>query len=477
MEEGEFRLAQLCGLNIIINADDLEEVSDFYQQRGFFEELIALMESGIGLERAHMGIFTELGILYAKYKPEKLMEHLKLFSTRINIPRLIRVCEEMEHWRELAYLYVQYDEYDNAAMVMMTHSPVAWEHVTFKDVAVKVSSVDVHYKAIGFYLEEHPDLLTDLLKVIEARVDHARVVDILRKAEQLPLVRDYLLSVQKSNLQAVNEAVNELYIEEEDFDGLRESITTYVWGGVVGVYGGGFVSWLMFSSTCCCTWYSCTLFPLGILMCLSYHHPSSIPPPPLAIPPHHTRTTPLRYDNFDQLSLAVKLEKHELLEFRRIASFIYKKNLKWRKAVALAKEDKLYKVCGGVGIWGNGSAFGCWCLGAGAWVPVFGCWCLGTDVWVAVLGCCMLLLGATTCSLYLVQFAVVHTPLIIARTHFLPLFCNRMQWKQLHNQKTRKSQKRSWHSLYPRATRNASRPACTHVMISSAPTMHWKQPG
>ena len=69
VEEGEFRLAQLCGLNIIINADDLEEVSDFYQQRGFFDELIALMESGIGLERAHMGIFTELGILYARYCP------------------------------------------------------------------------------------------------------------------------------------------------------------------------------------------------------------------------------------------------------------------------------------------------------------------------------------------------------------------------------------------------------------------------
>ena len=58
VEEGEFRLAQLCGLNIIVNADDLEEVSDFYQRRGHFDELIALMESGIGLERAHMGIFT-----------------------------------------------------------------------------------------------------------------------------------------------------------------------------------------------------------------------------------------------------------------------------------------------------------------------------------------------------------------------------------------------------------------------------------
>lgn len=66
VEEKEFRLAQLCGLNIIVNADDLEEVSEFYQSRGHYEELIALIESGIGLERAHMGIFTELGILYAK---------------------------------------------------------------------------------------------------------------------------------------------------------------------------------------------------------------------------------------------------------------------------------------------------------------------------------------------------------------------------------------------------------------------------
>jgi hypothetical protein len=105
------------------------------------------------------------GILYAKYKTEKLMEHLKLFSARINIPRLIRVCEEYHHWKELVFLYIQYDEYDNAALVMMSHSPVAWEHVQFKDVAVKVSNVEVYYKAITFYLEEHPELLTDLLKV------------------------------------------------------------------------------------------------------------------------------------------------------------------------------------------------------------------------------------------------------------------------------------------------------------------------
>jgi hypothetical protein len=114
------------------------------------------------------------------------------------------------------------------------------------------------------------------VQVLEARVDHARVVNIMRKADHLPLVKEYLLAVQKTNLAAVNEAVNELLIDEEDFASLRDSISTY--------------------------------------------------------------------DNFDQISLALKLEKHELTEFRRIAATIYKKNTRWRKAVELAKQDKLYKV-------------------------------------------------------------------------------------------------------------------------------------
>lgn len=100
-------------------------------------------------------------------------------------------------------------------------------------------------------------------------------MEIMRKAGQLPLVKEYLLTVQKNNLSAVNEAVNELLVEEEDWNALRDSISTY--------------------------------------------------------------------DNFDQLELAASLEMHELTEFRRIAALIYKKNLKWKKAVALAKADKLYK--------------------------------------------------------------------------------------------------------------------------------------
>ncbi len=44
-----------------------------------------------------------------------------------------------------------------------------------------------------------------------------------------------------------------------------------------------------------------------------------------------------------QIGLATRLERHDLMEFRRIAAHIYKSNLRWRKAVALAKQDKLYK--------------------------------------------------------------------------------------------------------------------------------------
>ena len=79
-----------------------------------------------------MGIFTELSILYSKYSPEKrkhfspnfnswsfsnemdiplVMEHLKLFVSRINIPKVIRAAEQAHLWPELVFLYVKYDEF------------------------------------------------------------------------------------------------------------------------------------------------------------------------------------------------------------------------------------------------------------------------------------------------------------------------------------------------------------------------------
>ena len=75
-------MAQICGLNLIIHAEELEAIVHLYEFRGYFTELLALLESGLGLERAHMGMFTELAILYSKHKADSLMEHLRLFCSK-----------------------------------------------------------------------------------------------------------------------------------------------------------------------------------------------------------------------------------------------------------------------------------------------------------------------------------------------------------------------------------------------------------
>ncbi|CAN1748690.1 Clathrin heavy chain 1 [Linum perenne] len=224
----EFRLAQMCGLNIIVQVDDLEEVSEFYQNRGYFNELISLMESGLGLERAHMGIFTELGVLYARYRYEKLISIFPNLS----------------------------------------------EHVMSSSIGRNLPISTFNMTSL-ITLQEHPDLINDVLNVLALRVDHTRVVDIMRKAGHLLLVKPYMVAVQSNNVAAVNEALNQIYVEEEDYDRLRESIDLH--------------------------------------------------------------------DNFDQIGLAQKIEKHELLEMRRVAAYIYKKAGRWKQSIALSKKDNLYK--------------------------------------------------------------------------------------------------------------------------------------
>lgn len=61
------------------------------QDRGYFEEPISLLEAALGLERAHVGMFTELAFLYSKFKPQKMPEHLELFWSRVNIPKVIQL--------------------------------------------------------------------------------------------------------------------------------------------------------------------------------------------------------------------------------------------------------------------------------------------------------------------------------------------------------------------------------------------------
>ena len=86
---------------------------------------------------------------------------------------------------------------------------------------------EVQYKAITFYVFQHPLSLGRLLQVLTPHLDHARAVHLLRKNEALPLAVDYMRNVQKENLSVVNEALNSILVLEEDFEGLRSSIDDY----------------------------------------------------------------------------------------------------------------------------------------------------------------------------------------------------------------------------------------------------------
>ena len=227
IDKKEFRLAQICGLNLIVHAEELQDLVRRYERNGYFDELITLLEAGLGLERAHMGMFTELGIALSKYHPDRVMEHLKLFWSRINIPKMIRGCEEANLWPELVFLYCHYDEWDNASLAMMERAPEAWEHHSFKDIVVKVANLEIYYRALNFYLQEQPLLITDLLQALTPRIDVSRVVRIFQASDNIPLIKPFLLSVQGQNKRAVNDAINDLLIEEEDYKTLRDSVEHY----------------------------------------------------------------------------------------------------------------------------------------------------------------------------------------------------------------------------------------------------------
>jgi len=271
----EFRLAQICGLHIIVQADELDDLIAKYETLGYFDELMELMEAGTGLDRAHMGIYTELGILYAKFKEEKLMKHIKIFGGKLNIPKLIRACEEYEHWMELRVLYQKYEEYDNAATTMIQHPVEAYEHPVFKEVITKVANTEIYYKAILFYIQNYPTHIDDLMGTITNKVDHVRATRLVLKEGHIAMIKEYLQNVQTNNLTAVNEALNDLYIEQEDYENLKKSVDTY--------------------------------------------------------------------DNLDLAALAQKCEKHELMEFRRLAAYMYKKKGRFAQSVELSKADNMYK--------------------------------------------------------------------------------------------------------------------------------------
>merc|ERR1719389_273935 len=114
-----------------------------------------------------------------------------------------------------------------AANTMMAHSPIAFAHDGFQMIMQKVSNMELYYRAVTFYLEEQPMTVNSLLNTIAPKIDHARVVQQVRKAGHLPLILPYLKQVQQHNIASVNEAINEIYAEAEQYEDLRQSLEDF----------------------------------------------------------------------------------------------------------------------------------------------------------------------------------------------------------------------------------------------------------
>jgi len=279
----EFRLAKQCGIHVVIEASELTEVLDHYQDRGHFQELIDLMDDSLSHDRAHQAMFTETGVLYTKYRQHQLFDFIKMWWQRFSIPRVIRACEAAWLWREAVFLFVQYKEYDNAAKAMMDHFADAWDHGEFVDVLTKVGALEVMYQAIQFYAQWVPEHLVDILIVLAPRCEATRAITILMHAHQdlfgnfgvLSVCKHFLRKVQEADIPEINSALNDILIEEENVEELHDSVDNF--------------------------------------------------------------------QNFDQFSLAKRLEKHKLIDMRQVSIKLFYRSGKYEHAIALSKREKLWK--------------------------------------------------------------------------------------------------------------------------------------
>jgi clathrin heavy chain len=220
----DFKNAQVCALNLIMDSDELDHITTYYESRGHFEQLIKLLEKGLQQENPNMGICTSLGIAYCKYQPEKLMDHITKYYKRISINRLLSHCSTNELYPEMRFLYSVSDEHDNAIKLMIEHPAECYDANAFGDSITKVLSTELCYRAIQFYVEFYPSKLNDLLGTISQKVDHERIAQDAKADGSLPLFKKHFQNIQELNLAKVNDALNQLYVDEEDYDKLRESI-------------------------------------------------------------------------------------------------------------------------------------------------------------------------------------------------------------------------------------------------------------
>lgn len=227
IEANELKLAGVCAVPVVLRAEELREMNDRYETVGLWQEFFSVLKIASSSQGAHMGIFTEMGVLLAKYNPEKLLEHINMYSKKLNYQKVMSSCEEYHHWVPLRVLQVLNNDWVAALNTMMRHHSDCWDHEVYKDVASHLGASDTLYTSIAFYMRTHPNLVNDYLTAVFKKVDPEKVIAEVQRSAPIFLIRGYLEAAQERNNKKVNEALNSMYIEEENFTALRHSVDTY----------------------------------------------------------------------------------------------------------------------------------------------------------------------------------------------------------------------------------------------------------
>lgn len=69
--------------------------------------------------------------------------------------------------------------------------------------------------------------LNDLLNILQKKIDLVKCVQHMKRTGYIALIEPFLKKVQYLNVGVVNEALNEIYLEKQDYKSLRLSIQNH----------------------------------------------------------------------------------------------------------------------------------------------------------------------------------------------------------------------------------------------------------
>ncbi|KNH08069.1 clathrin heavy chain protein [Perkinsela sp. CCAP 1560/4] len=220
LDTKDLELANRCASRIISYADEVYSIIERYEENGLHTSIITVLQEVLGSANAHVGVFTELAILYVKYSPEKAFDFVKMHHQRINKHKLNVLCADVCMWELSCLLYQLEEDWDGAAQLMLQEPAFTWEHEMLMNILNKVSADEIIDQAIDFYFTYQPSLVNELLSSIRTHVDMERIQRNLQRNPDAFIVKPFLDAMAVKDHAKVSHLHIDLCINEKDIEKL-----------------------------------------------------------------------------------------------------------------------------------------------------------------------------------------------------------------------------------------------------------------